>query len=376
MRNRLATIFALGVKELYSLRSDPVLVILLLWTFTFAIYEVSTNAKMEVENASIAIVDEDHSNLSRRIADAFLPPYFKPAQRISADKIDPYLDAGTYIFIVSIPPDFEADLYRGEVPEIQLNVDATAMSIAGNGASYISLILNQEITQFINQQGGQIPNAPLDVVVRPKFNPNLNSSWFLAVTQIVNNVTIMSILLTGAALIREREHGTIEHLLVMPVRPSDIMISKIWANALVIVVATALSLTFVVEGIMNVPVSGSKPVFFVGAGLYLFSVTSLGIFLATLARSMPQFGLLAIPVFVVMELLSGGMTPLESMPDWLQTVMQLSPSTHYISFSHAVLFRSAGFDILWPQALMMFVIGVIFFLLALRRFRKTIVEFG
>ncbi|WP_169569935.1 ABC transporter permease [Sneathiella limimaris] len=374
MRGRLGTIYSLGIKELYSLRSDPVLIVLLIWVFTFAIYEIATNAKMEVENASVAIVDEDGSLLSRRIADGFLPPYFKPAVQISADQIDPLLDAGNFIFIVSIPPQFESDLLKGEKPEIQLNVDATAMSVAGNGANYAANIINQEVMHFLQKEQPIEEIGPLKVVVRAAFNPNLNSTWFMAVSQIINNVTVMSILLTGAALIREREHGTIEHLLVMPVRPTDIMISKIWANGLVILVATALSLTFVVEGLMNVTITGSTALFLLGAGLYLYSVTALGILLATLATSMPQFGLLAIPVFVVMELLSGGMTPLESMPGWLQWTMQLSPSTHYVSFSQAVLFRDAGFEIIWPQALMMFVIGSVFFAFALRRFRKAIVS--
>jgi len=372
MRQHLAAIFRLGIKEIHSVRSDLVLVILLLWTFTFAIYEISNNAKVEVENASVAIVDEDQSMLSRRIIDAFLPPFFKPAVEISADQIDPLMDAGEYIFIVSIPSSFEADLMAGRAPGVQLNVDATAMAVAGNGATYIQSIISQEVLTFLGDDQNSVTDTPLRVIVRAKGNVNLSSTWFLAVMQIVNNVTIMAILLTGAALIREREHGTIEHLLVMPVTPADIMISKIWANGLIILVATALSLTFMVEGVMSVPINGSETLFFAGTVLYLFSVTSLGILLATLASNMPQFGLLAIPVFVVMELLSGGATPLESMPDWLQTVMKLSPSTHYVSYSQAVIFRNAGLFDVWPQVLMMGLIGAVFFILALKRFKKAI----
>ena len=374
MGQHLSAIFRLGIKEIHSVRSDLVLVVLLLWAFTFAIYEIANNAKMEVENASVAIVDEDQSILSRRIIDAFLPPYFKTAVEISADQIDPLMETGKYIFILSIPSKFEADLLAGRQPGIQLNVDATAMAVAGNGAAYVQSILSQEVLTFLGQDKVSEPDTPLRVVIRAKGNVNLNSTWFLAVSQIVNNVTVMALLLTGAALIREREHGTIEHLLVMPVTPADIMISKIWANALIIVVATALSLAFVVEGIMNIPIHGSEILFLMGSVLYLFSVTSLGILLATLASNMPQFGLLAIPVFVVMELLSGGTTPLESMPEWLQTVMKLSPSTHYVSYSQAVLFRDASFWDVWPQVAMMLFIGILFFSLALTRFKKAIIS--
>lgn len=375
MLGRLHRIYRLGVKELHSVKSDPVLVFLLIWAFTFMIYQVAENAKMEVIDASVAVIDEDRSELSRRLADAFLAPYFKPAVSISADRIDEVLDTGEFIFVVDIPPRFESDLLQGKRPELQVNVDATAMSIAGNGASYISSIITDEVRRFLNQAdlGSELP---VNLVVRAKFNPNLNSSWFMAVMQIVNNVTLLAMILTGAALIREREHGTIEHLLVMPVRSTDIMIAKIWANGLIIIVAAALSLVVIVEGALQVPILGSKPLFIAGAVFYLFSITSLGILLATLAGSMPQFGLLTILIYIVMNLLSGSTTPLESMPYWLQQTMQLSPSTHYVSFSQAVLYRGAGMEIVWPELLAMFAIGCAFFLLALWRFRKAIVRFS
>ena len=190
--------------------------------------------------------------------------------------------------------------------------------------------------------------------------------------QLINMITIMAIVLTGAALIREREHGTIEHLLVMPLTPAEIMIAKVWANGLVTVIAATLSLKLVIQGVLQVPISGSITLFVIGTVIYLFSVTALGIFLATLARSMPQFGLLAFPVFIIMILLSGGSTPLESMPSWLQHLMQLSPSTHFVSFAQAILYRGAGFDVVWPQFAAVSGIGAVFFVGALLRFRKMV----
>jgi len=372
---RLNTIYRLGVKELRSVLADPVLMILLLWSFTFAIYEVASNAQMEVNNASIAIVDEDRSVLSQRIGGAFLPPYFQPAIEIPATQIDPAMDLGEIIFVVSIPPNFESDLLAAIPTEVQVNVDATAMSSAGNGAGYIQNIITREVSEFVGN-GVAANDVPFNLVVRAKFNPNLESSWFMAVVQIINNVTVLAMILTGAAFIREREHGTIEHLLVMPIRSSEIMIAKVWANGLVILVAASLSLALVVEGLLQVPIAGSKILFVFGAMIYLFSITSLGILLATVARSMPQFGLLAIPVFVIMELLSGGTTPLESMPPWLQAAMQASPSTHYVAFAQAVLYRGAGLDIIWPPLIAMGLIGALFFTAALIRFRHAIVTYG
>jgi ABC-2 type transport system permease protein len=246
------------------------------------------------------------------------------------------------------------------------------MSQAGSGTNYIQNVIARELSVF-TRGSETATKPPVRLVIRAKFNPNLESSWFVALMQIINNITLLAIFLTGAALIREREHGTIEHLLVMPLKPVEIMLAKVWANGLVIVITATLSLRLVVQWWLEVPIAGSTSLFVAGAVIYLFSVTALGIFLATLARSMPQFALLAFPVFIIMNLLSGSTTPLDSMPEILQTIMKGSPSTHFVSFAQAILYRGAGFDVVWPEFAATAVIGAIFFVGALLRFRKTIV---
>jgi ABC-2 type transport system permease protein len=368
---RLANIYRLGVKEFFSLRRDLVMVGLIVYAFTYAVYAPTQHAQTELKNASVAVVDEDRSQLSQRLRDALLQPLFQPPAELAANEIDTAMDSGSYTFVIDIPPKFEADVLAGRQPELQINVDATAMTHAGHGATYLQQIIAQEIREFMRGKGAAL-QEPVSLVVRAKFNPNLNSTWFMGVMQIINMITLLAIMLTGAALIREREHGTLEHLLVMPLTPAEIMIAKVWANGLIIVVAATLSLKVVVQGLLAVPIAGSVPLFVAGTALYLFSVTALGIFLATIARSMPQFGLLALPIFTVMYLLSGGTTPLDSMPRWLQIAMQFSPSTHFVSLAQAILYRSAGFDVVWPSFAAVTAIGVVFFLSALVRFRKTI----
>ncbi|MEQ8585770.1 MAG: ABC transporter permease [Thalassobaculaceae bacterium] len=364
------TVFRLGVKELYSLARDPVLMGLILYTFTFAIYSVANGVRTEVHNAAVAVVDEDRSVLSERIRGALLEPQFQPAPLIPIDALDAAMDSGAFSFVIDIPPGLQADVLAGRTPVIQLNVDATAMTLAGNGARYIQNVIRSEAAAFLDRAEGTA-ELPVDLTVRVKFNPNLEASWFMAVMQIINNLTILAVILSGAAVIREREHGTIEHLLVMPVSPAEIMLAKIWANGLVIVVAAVLSLHLVVQGLLAIPVAGSTALFALGAAVYLFAVTSLGIMLSTIATTMPQFGLLSIPVFVVMNLLSGAMTPLESMPAGLQTIMMASPATHFVKFAQAVLFRDAGFAVVWPDLLVVAAIGMAFFAFALLRFRAT-----
>lgn len=366
----LANVYRLGVKELRSLVFDPVLLLLIVYVFTLAIYAVATGAKLEVLNASVAYVDEDRSALSGRIISAILPPEFDTPVEISADRIDASMNSGAFVFVLRFPPNFEADLLAGRKSEIQLNVDATAMAQAGNGTVFLQSIIQAETAKFLS--GNENAAAlPINLVVRAMFNPNLDSSWFNAVMQVINNVTLLSVLLTGAALIREREHGTIEHLLVMPVKPSEIMVAKIWANGLVIVLAAVLSLVFVVQGLLGVPIHGSIALFVFGALIYMISVTGLGILIATFTTSMPQFGLLALPVLVIMNLLSGSTTPMESMPEWLQAIMQASPSTHFVAFAQAILYRGAGLTTVWPSLVAMSVLSAVFFVIALSRFRTT-----
>lgn len=372
-RHSLLNIFRLGIKELRSLRSDPVLVFLIVYAFSFGIYEVATGVKFEVSNASVAIIDEDRSSLSREITASLLPPYFQNAVTIDAAEANDALNSGRYVFILDIPPHFERDLLSGKSPQLQLNVDATAMSIAGTGAGYIQSIVTEEVAQKLRTTG-KTTKTEAELVARAIFNPNLDSVPFTSVMEVVNNITLLSVILAGAALIREREHGTLEHLLVMPVTALEIMSSKLWANGLVIVFAATLSLIIVVQGVLGVQTSGSLVLFITGALLYQFSVTALGILLATFTSSMAQYGLLVMPVLILMQLLSGSSTPIESMPGWLQNTMQASPSTHFVAFSQALLYRGAGLSIVWPQLAVLAGIGAAFFFIALARFRQAILR--
>jgi ABC-2 type transport system permease protein len=258
----------------------------------------------------------------------------------------------------------------GRHPGLQVDVDATAMVQAGLGSGYAQQIITSEIADFVSRTQGT-PRSPVNLVVRIEFNPNVMTAWFTSVMGIINNVTMLAIILSGAAIVREREHGTMDHLLVMPLTPFEIAMAKICANALVITAAVGLSLFFVVRMMLAVPIAGSVPLFMLGVVIYLFFATAIGIFLGTVARSMPQLGLMFMLVFLPMNMLSGSNTPLESMPPWLAFVMQGSPSTHFVSFAQSILYRGAGLAVVWPQFLATAAIGSLFFGLALLRFRRV-----
>ena len=367
----LLNIFWLGVKEIRSLLSDAVMVIFVVYAFTLAIYVQATGTSSEVNNASIAFVDEDQSPLSNELESAFYPPRFKFPVRMSPDEAQDEMDKGNLMFVVVIPPRFELDLRAGRNPAIQVNIDATAMQQAGIGNGYIRNILTDRLSSFLRRKD-VTPSFPVNLVVRKLFNPNAISSWFKSVVAIINQISLLTVVLTGAAVIREREHGTLEHLLVMPLRPFEIAMAKVWANSLVILIATGASLLLVVEMVLKVPFAGSVLLWFAGVVLYLFFVTALGVFLGTVSRSMAQFALLIILVIMVLMLLSGGSTPVESQPRWLQYVTYLLPARHFVSFSQIIIYRGGGLAAVWSQFLMVTVIGLAFFVYSLGLFRKSI----
>ncbi|GAN33019.1 MAG: ABC transporter permease [Candidatus Brocadia sp. AMX2] len=367
----LLNIFWLGLKEIASLLSDLVMVIFLCYAFTMAIYVQATGTSTQVNNASIAFVDEDGSALSKELFNAFLPPYFQYPEYIEARKVEDAMDKGRFMFVVAIPTMFESDLRAGRNPDIQVNVDATAMKQASIGADYIKNIINQRIATFLKRTD-ETERQPVNLVVRRMFNPNGMSSWFTSVVAIINQVTMLTVILTGAAVIREREHGTLEHLMVMPLSAFEIAMAKVWANGLMILVATGFSLFLVVRTVLQVPFAGSVVLWFIGVVLYLFFTTALGVFLGTISRSMAQFALLIVLVIILMMLLSGGNTPIESQPQWLQYITFFLPSRHFVSFSQVIIYRGGGLSAVWLQFLMVTAIGLGFFAYSLVLFRKSI----
>lgn len=368
---RFATIWRLGIKELWGLLRSPALLILIGAVFSIQVYAAAVATPFSLNKAPLSIVDEDVSPLSARIASAFYLPHFDPPQAITLSEMNRRMDQGIDTFALVIPPSFQRDLLAGSEPVMQLNVDATRMTQAFTGAGYVQAIVAGEVAEF-TQRYRVVESPPVDLVLRARFNPELNLGWFSAMMEVVNNIALLSVILAGAALIRERERGTIEHLLVMPVTPVEIMLGKIWPMAIVVLGAACFSIIVVVQTWLAIPVAGSLWPLLLGMTLQLFATTSLGIFLATIAGSMPQFGLLLMLVLFPLQILAGGLTPVENMPGGLRHLMALAPDTHFVSLAQAIMFRGAGLDVIWPQLLSLLAIGLAFFSISLWRFRKSL----
>jgi ABC-2 type transport system permease protein len=364
-------VLQLAGKELRSLWRDRLLLVFVLWAFSGAIYTAATAMPDRLVRAPIAVVDEDQTVLSQRLISAFYPPDFLTPDLISLGEMDAGLDTGHYSFVLDIPPGFQRDVVAGRRPALQLNVDATQMRQSFVGTGYVQNMIQLELQEFV--QGERAAAAsPVELAVRMRFNPTLNSAWFTGVMEVINMVTMLSIILAGAALIRERGHGTLEHLLVMPIRPVEIMLAKVLSMGAVVLLASLLSLRIMVQGVLEMPIGGALALFMLVVALHLFATTSMGIFLGTVARSMPQLALLIILVLLPLQMLSGGATPRESMPEAVRTLMLLAPTTHFVSLAQAVLYRGAGMSIVWPTLLALTAIGATFFVAALTRFRRSL----
>ncbi|SOB93730.1 ABC transporter permease [Rhodobacter maris] len=371
MLRSLRNIGNLTLKELRAIRGDAVMLVLIAYVFTAAVWLVSQAGSTEVRDLTVAVVDDDRSQLSARLIDAIRPPLFRAPDLLTPEAAQRAQIAGKEVLVVSIPPDLEKDLRAGRGGAVMVLVDATAVAFAGNGTSYVTQALAEAASDYLAPGTGA--ESPLNVVVRNRFNPNLSATWFTAVMQIINNVTILMLILSGASLLRERERGTIEHVLVMPVHPHEVVLSKVFANGGVILIASVLSLVFVVEGAMGVPIAGSLPLYVAGAAIYVVAVASLGLMMASYTRNMGQYGLLVIPVMILMLLLSGGITPMESMPQWLQILMRtVSPTPHFVAFAQAVLYRGAGLWLVVAELAAMAAMAAVALALVLRRFRKLL----
>jgi len=363
-------IFWLIGKEIKSTLGDPVMVGLILWSFFFAVMMEARGAGDTVHNASIAIVDEDNSPLSRQIAGALMPPWFQTPLYMTANQAAAAMDRGDVMFTLNFPPDFGSDAIAGRAPVAQLLADATAVSQAQLGSDYLRNIVADESRVFLTGRS-DAPVPDLNLELRRAFNPNGNPIWFKTLSSLLNQLSLLTIVLTGAAMLREREHGTIEHLMVMPLSPVEVALSKVLAVMLIVLVAFVGSLLVVVQGILGVPVAGSMPLLVMGAAVYLWAAAAIGMLLGTLARSMAQFALLIVMTIIPIILLSGGFSAIESQPDAVRRLTMLLPSRHFLAFAKAVAFRGAGLAAVWMQLALMISLGAAFFAASLVLFRRS-----
>lgn len=368
---------ALTRKEVLQLGRDLPLLLFLLYSFSLSVYISGVGITMQLQHADLAVLDGDRSPSSRELIYRLQLPYFRNQGEIVDSREGlRRLDEGRAMVVLDIPPRFHEAILRGEPTAVQLQVDTTNAPQGLSAASYA--------TRIIGGFGAELGLASLGISSPPVgvprvtsahrvwFNPNQDETWFQSISHLLRMITVFAVLLPAVALVREKERGTVEQLLVSPVTPLQIMLSKVLAMTGVILACTAIATYGVLGPVFHVPMKGQAWLYFVLTAMYSFTTAGLGLAAATVTRNQAQVGMITLLVVAPMLLLSGMTTPYESMPDWVRTMMVVSPLRYYIDITYGVLLKGAGLDVLWKPVAAMTGLGAGLFGIGMWRFRRQL----
>lgn len=374
----LRPLLALTRKELVQLWRDRILLLFLIYAFTFDIYLAGSGVTLQVSHAATVISDADRGAAARELRARLVAPTFAvQTGELTPNEVRQALDKGQAMLALDIPPRFTADLAAGRGSTLGLWVDTSNSAQGFLAASYATRIVSRMAVELglaqLAAAGGETSLPIIDNRIRAWYNADQNDAWFMAISQLLNIITVFAILLPAAAAVREKERGTVEQLLVSPLSPLQILLPKVIAMGGVILLAVVLALCLVLWPIFDVPCRGSLALFFAMTTLYIAATAGLGLFIATLARNLAQVGMLTIFILAPMLFLSGAWTPPEAMPHWLAEAMVVSPLHHFLDIAFGILLKSQSAAMLMRPILILLTIGVVLFGFGLYRFRR---QFG
>ncbi|MGC8493814.1 MAG: ABC transporter permease [Syntrophobacteraceae bacterium] len=364
------------VKELLQFSRDGALILFMAYAFTFDIYLAGSGVKLELHMASTVVHDNDRSFASRELIDRFRPPVFNVEGSIKRGSEGVrLLDKGKTMVVLDIPPRFQHSLLSGAPTHVQVLLDASNSVLGMFASSFCRRIVESFGFQTGLKRLGvdplQLERAPqVKDSYRVWFNPNQDDRWFMSIAELLNIITLFAILLPACAMVREKERGTVEQLLVTPLTTFQIMFPKVLAMAAVILAGTSISLFGVLRFCFGVPFRGSILLFYALTLLYVFTTAGLGLVISTIARNLGQAGMMAIITYGPMIFLSGAWTPPEAMPRFMRLLMLLSPLHYYIDASYGVLLKGAGVSLLRGSILGMAILGGGLFGLGMWRMRR------
>jgi ABC-2 type transport system permease protein len=335
-------------------------------------------ATSDVRNVPTAVFDRDRTPESRELAARFLGSgYFRAARTPSDDEeVKDLLDRGEVAAVLSFDPGFGADVASGRSGRVQLILDGTDSNTASIVAAYAANIAATHSDELLSRRAARVlGNAPrppaVELKVRSWFNENLESRNFYVPGIIANLVLIITIMLTSMAVVREREIGTIEQVLVTPIRPIELLLGKTLPFGLIgianVVVISAVGVFW-----FDIPIRGNPLVLLLGTLLYLLSTLGAGLLISTVSRTQQQTMMTTFFYTFPSILLSGFAFPIANMPEPVQWITLINPVRHFLVIIRGVFLKGVGIDVLWPQMLGLAVLGVATLALAATRFRKTL----
>lgn len=363
-------------KEYLQFFRDRALIYIVLYAFTIEIYVAGTGFNIEVLNYPTGIFDRDNTQLSVQLAEKFRMPYFQVSHLIYSDQeMQDLLDRGMVSMVVVIPHGFARSLYEKNYATVQAITDGTLSNTALLAMAYAGQIAGefaQEVGRRRGKSGSKADSLAPRVVLKPRvaYNPNQKAEWFAGLIELFSVITMISILLPAAAMVREKERGTIEQLLVTPVRPVEIMVAKVISMASIVLAASFLSIFLVVYPIFKLPWQSNLGLFFLATALYVFSATGVGMLIATMCRTLPQTILLVLMIITPILFLSGSWTPMEAMPPALQLITYLSPLKYYLNIAYNILLKGAGWNNLWDHFVGLIILGSLLFGFCAFKFRR------
>ena len=358
-------------KELLQALRDPVVLGLILFLYTIESVMCTMALKFEIERLPIGIVDQDRSVSSRHLTDLFtLTKEFDLKLRSeSPAAAQGWLEAGDVSLVLVIPTGFEQYFQTGIQPSVQILLDGTNSNVAENARRYALAIVERFAAErpALRAAAATVSSVP---VTRVWYNPNQETALFMSLSMIGIAAMLVGAIVPAASIVREREQGTIEQLLVTPIRIGEMFAAKTLPTLAINLLAIAPAL--IVTRVFDVPVRGSLATFVVLSAVFQLSAIAFGVFIASITRTLQQALLLAFFGLFPIMFLSGTLTPIESMPPFLQTASLVSPLRYFMEILLGVFLKGAGWEELWPEAVALAIIGSVLFGLALVTFRRRV----
>jgi ABC-2 type transport system permease protein len=362
-------------KEFAQLLRDVPILCVLLWAFGGSIYIHGHGASTEIHNYPVVILDLSRSVLSRELVARLHAPYFRIIGHAASDReLVEDLDLARATLAIVIPAEFEREVRAGR-GSVQVISDGTLATSATIAVAHLTTITAEYNRYLVAQRagapaggGGRVPSV--DARIRVAYNPNETAAWFSSVLELLNMTTMVSMLLTAAAVVREKERGTLDQLLVTPLRPAELFAAKIIPTMVVVLVLSFLALIVIIRGAFGTPVRGSLLLFYSVTALYVFTVASLGVAMAVIVRNIAQGMMLLILILFPMLFLSGARFPPETFEPWMRYLSLISPMRYYIDFGYQVLFKGNGLAYVWGDLVGILVIGALMFGFAVLRFGR------
>ncbi len=377
MMNR--RLWGLMRKEFIQFSRDRALILLILYTFV-EIAICGWALTLEVRNMATAVYDGDNTAESRALVDAFarLEGFRLIARVEDPSQLDAMMDAGDIQFALVIPSGFARALRQGRTAEVQVIIDGSNSSIAGQALAITANLLrdyNEGILLRRLERTGLTSSSSflpqVQNLVRIWYMPQLKYVHFIMLTMLAISVLILGILIPAAAIVREKEAGTFEQLMITPVTSAELITAKIMPMMLLKLVGLTIGMLMSLW-LFGVPLKGNVFLFYGISVLMFMSSSGIGVFLGTLAHNMQQTLMLAFFILFPLAFLSGTMVPISNMPRLLQWFTYLSPLRYYVEATLGIFLKGVGLDILWPQALALTVYGLVLLGLSTLRFRKSL----